>query len=410
MTELFTDTFFRNNRKKLRQLTTDCDILIISGNGLLQRGADSTYPFAQDANFWYLTGVSEPDLMLVIDESEEYIIVPGRTTSREAFDGAISFDELIKTSGVTAVYEEEKGLEILKKRLAKGATIGMPAPAHAYIPQLGFYTNPARAVVQKRIEALSPSASFIDITMAIRRMRAVKQAPEIAAIQQAIDITIATVQDISAKDFLSRQTHEYQIEAAITAGFRSRGAAGHAFEPIVAAGKQACILHNVANNGALPESSLVVVDVGAEVSQYAADITRTIAFGEATARQRQVHAAVLEVHEFARSLLKPGVLLIEYEKKVAEHMGEKLKELGLVKQPDTETIRKYFPHATSHFLGLNVHDVGEYDKPLEPNMALTVEPGIYIPEEGIGVRIEDDVLVTKTGIKVLSSALARELL
>jgi Xaa-Pro aminopeptidase len=338
------------------------------------------------------------------------LIVPGRTASREAFDGAISFDELIKTSGVTAVYEEEKGLEILKKRLAKAVTIGMPAPVHPYIPQLGFYTNPARAAIQNRIEELCPSASFVDVTMHLRRMRSVKQALEIAAIQQAIDITIETVQDISAEDFLNQQQHEYQIEAAITAGFRSRGAAGHAFEPIVAAGKRACILHNVANNGDLPKNSLVVVDVGAEVSQYAADITRTISFGEATSRQRQVHAAVLEVQEYARSLLKPGVLLTEYEKKIVGHMGEKLEELGLVKQPDTETIRKYFPHATSHFLGLNVHDVGEYDKPLEPNMALTVEPGIYIPEEGIGVRIEDDVLVTKTGIKILSGALARELL
>ncbi len=204
--------------------------------------------------------------------------------------------------------------------------------------------------------------------------------------------------------------HEYELEAEISNGFRKRGAAGHSFEPIVAGGARACTLHNVANNGQFAKSDLVVIDVGAEVEHYAADITRTISLSTAPSkRQQAVYAAVLDVQAYAFGLLKPGVLLKEYELLVEHYMGEKLRELGLIKIIDHDSVRTYFPHSTSHFLGLNVHDVGDYERPLEPGNVLTVEPGIYIEGESIGVRIEDDVLITKTGIKILSDRLPRKL-
>jgi Xaa-Pro aminopeptidase len=185
---------------------------------------------------------------------------------------------------------------------------------------------------------------------------------------------------------------------------------GHAFEPIVAGGPRACTLHNVANSGKLSADELVLMDVGAEIEHYAADITRTISLnGSPSRRQQAVHAAVLEVQEFALGLLKPGILLKEYEQQIEHFMGEKLRELGLIKIITHDGVRAYYPHATSHFLGLNVHDVGEYDRPLEPGVVMTVEPGIYIASEGIGVRIEDDVLVTPKGPKILSSKLPRDL-
>jgi Xaa-Pro aminopeptidase len=177
----------------------------------------------------------------------------------------------------------------------------------------------------------------------------------------------------------------------------------------VAGGKNACTLHNVSNTAPLNSGELVVCDVGAEVSHYAADITRTVCVGKPSARQKAIYAAVLDVQAYALTLLKPGANLKKYEQQVAKRMGEELKNLGLVKRADKKSVRKYFPHATSHFLGLNVHDVGDYQVPLEPGMVLTCEPGIYIPEEGIGVRLEDDVLITKSGNKVLSAACAKRL-
>jgi Xaa-Pro aminopeptidase len=154
---------------------------------------------------------------------------------------------------------------------------------------------------------------------------------------------------------------------------------------------------------------LIVIDIGAEVEHYAADITRTISLKTVSRRQRSVHEAVQEIQRQAIELLKPGVLMKDYEQNIEQLMGEKLRELGLIKSITHEAVRHYYPHATSHFLGLNVHDAGDYNRPLEPGVVLTVEPGIYIPEEGIGVRIEDDLLITPKGNKILSNKLSRQL-
>jgi Xaa-Pro aminopeptidase len=230
------------------------------------------------------------------------------------------------------------------------------------------------------------------------------------AIQAAINTTIAGIKEATRPPKLRGYAHEYQIEAELSRAFRRREAAGHAFEPIVAGGSRACTMHNISNTGTLAADELLLMDVGAEIDHYAADISRTISLnGQPSRRQQAVHAAVLDVQGFAFRLLQPGVLLKDYEQQVEHYMGEKLRELGLIKTVAHEAVRGFYPHATSHFLGLNVHDVGDYGRPLEPGVVLTVEPGIYIPREGIGVRIEDDVLITPKGIKVLSAKLSREL-
>jgi Xaa-Pro aminopeptidase len=186
-----------------------------------------------------------------------------------------------------------------------------------------------------------------------------------------------------------------------------RANAGHAFDPIIAAGARACVLHLDNLAGRLQSGELLQFDIGAEVAGYAADISRSYVIGGAASpRQQAIHAAVVEVQAYALSLLKPGVLLRAYEQEVTAFMGEKLRELSLIKTISPDEVRRFFPHATSHFLGLDVHDVGPYDRPLEPGMVLTCEPGIYIHSEGLGVRIEDDVLITETGNTVLSSGLS----
>lgn len=151
---------------------------------------------------------------------------------------------------------------------------------------------------------------------------------------------------------------------------------------------------------------MILLDIGAEVEYYSSDISRTLSINhKPTRRQRQVYEAVADVQDYAFSLVKPGISIKDMETKIEHYMGEKLRVLGLINSIDKESVRKYYPHGTSHFLGLDTHDVGFYDKPLEPGMVITVEPGIYIPEENIGVRIEDDVLLTEAGYRLLTNNL-----
>lgn len=409
MESQFTSEFFSHNRQRLKELFTGTAPIVITANGLLQRGADSTYAFSQDANFWYLTGIDEPDIILVMDRDKEYLIVPRRSASRQAFDGAVDSEELTHKSGVQTVYDDEAGWELLAGRLQRVKHVAtLPAPL-PYVEQYGMYTNPARAALKVRLKEQNEQIEFLDLHAHLIHMRMIKQEPELAAIQAAIDITIATMKEVTRPAKLGGYTHEYQLEAELTRGFRRRGSHGHAFEPIVASGARACTLHNVANNGTLASDELVLLDVGAESEHYAADITRTYSLSAPSRRQEAIHAAVLDVQAYAFSLLKPGILMRDYEQQIEHYMGEKLRELGLIKTITHDDVRRFYPHATSHFLGLNVHDVGDYERPLEAGMVLTVEPGIYVAEESIGVRIEDDVLITDKGIKILTRKLPREL-
>lgn len=383
--------------------------IVLTAHGLLQRSGDTTFGFQQDSSFWYLTGIELPDVIAVLTEQEEFLIVPGRDTVREAFDGALDLDMLSKQSGVAAVYNEEEGWQRLEASVRKAQAYSTLLPNPAYIDRSGFYSNPARQRLVDRLRPLVDKDKIRDIRMEVARLRMVKQTPELEALQRAIDITIDSLLEVARQDTLQAYQAEYQIEADLTRGFRFRGGRGHAFDPIVAGGRNATVLHNVANLSLLKNGELLVLDVGAEYQHYAADITRTVANGKPSERQAAIHAAVLEVQRLAMALVRPGILLKEYEQQVEQLMGEQLMGLGLIKEPTRENIRKYYPHSTSHFLGIDAHDAGDYGQPLPEGAVITVEPGIYIPEEGIGVRIEDDVLVTDTGCTVMSGRLPKTL-
>ena len=411
-TYMFTSDFFAGNRERLCQLFTGTAPIVITAHGSLQRGSDEAYPFQQDTNFWYLTGINDPDVILVLDKGREYLIVPAISDVQEIFDGGVDTDELSRISGIKTIYQAKEGWKQLESRIKRVQHVATLAPPAPYIDVWGMYTNPSRANLAKRLKAINEDIELLDLRTHLGRMRMVKQPVEIEALQQAIDITIDTLKEVTKPAKLSKYSYEYELEADITQGFRKRGAgglAGHAFTPIVASGKRACTMHNVENNGALASDQLIVLDVGADYNQYSADITRTVVSGEPSRRQRAIHEAVLAVQEYGFSLLKPGVLLRDFEEQIVAYMGEKLRELGLIKTVDEENVRKYFPHATSHFLGLNTHDAGDYQRPLELGVVITVEPGIYVPEEGIGVRIEDDVVITEDGIRILTDRLPRKL-
>lgn len=410
MESKFTSEFFAGNRQRLNELFTGKAPIVLTANGQLQRGGDSAYPFAQDASFWYLTGINQPDVLLVMDKDKEYLIVPEPSDYQDIFDGRIDPAELTRCSGIETVLHAKDGWKQLGARLSKVKHVATLAASPAYVETYSLYTNPARRQLIKRLKAENSDIELLDLRSHLTRLRMIKQPQELEALQQAIDITIATLKDVTRPSRLSSYTYEYQLEADISRGFRYRGAGGHAFAPIVAGGERACTLHQQINNAALAVDELVVVDVGAEVEHYAADITRTITLnGKPSRRQQLIHAAVVEVQDYALSLLKPGALLKDNEKVIEQFMGEKLRELGLIKTIEHDTVRQYFPHATSHFLGLDPHDVGDYERPLEPGVVLTVEPGIYIPKEAIGVRIEDDVLLSTEGPEVLSRRLPRTL-
>jgi Xaa-Pro aminopeptidase len=410
MEDKFDVEFFRGNRERLRQLFVGTAPIVVTANGLLQMAADEAYPFHQDRNFWYLTGIDEPGIILVMDKDREYLIVPPREKVREQFDGAISPENLSEISGVGDVYYEKDGWKKLSTCIKKSPTVATLAANPKFMAQYGIFSNPARMELIDRLKESSPNFKIVDLRRHLSQMRMVKQPVEIAAIQRAIDITADAIQEVTRPSRLAKYTHEYEVEADLTRAFRRAGSRGHAFSPIVSGGDRACTLHQSRNEMPLASDELLLMDIGAEYHNYAADLSRTVSLsGRPSKRQQQVYNAVVAAQDFAFSLLKPGVKIRDYENQVEHFIGEKLRELGLIKSINSEQVRRYYPHASSHFLGLDVHDAGDYDAPLAPGVLITVEPGIYIPDEGIGVRIEDNVLITETGYKNLSAKLPRKL-
>lgn len=402
----FNKEFFTKNRNRLRA-TSDESLIVLSANSALQKSADTTFPFKQDTSFWYFTGLHLQDVVLVIDGKDEYLILPPRSEVQDIFDGLVVEKEISETSGITTIFAYDDGWKKLGAKLKRQQSVATLKPMPEYVDIYGFYTNPARMKLKERMREFNAKLELSDVRALVATLRSVKQPSELKAIQSAIDVTATGL--AAVREQLPKLRHEYEIEAILSYHFRRTGASGHAFDPIVAGGRKACQIHPVANNAALNKGELIVVDVGAEYQNYAADITRTVAFGEPSKRQKEIYSAVKEVQDYAYQQLKPGLTIRESETLVEKKMGEVLKRLKLIKTTERNEIRRFYPHSTSHFLGLDVHDIGNYDAPLLENMVLTVEPGIYIADEGIGVRIEDDVRITKTGIEVLSASIPTEL-
>lgn len=391
--------FFAQNRQTLRARLGNTPI-VIAGNGLLQRTSDTAYPFAQDSSFWYLTGCELPNSTLVMTADEEWLIVPERSAVRSAFDGAVDEAVLREQTGVERVLPANEGWRRLVALQPPKLACTYPAPPFNHSHEL--FTNPFRRQVYTQLKRRIPGVTLLDIRSQLAALRCIKQPEELACLEEAIAITKDAIEALTCATAFKTMRYEHEIEATLAYEFRRRGAAGHAFAPIIASGRHATTLHYVANNGDIADTDLIVLDVGAEISHYAADISRTVCQTTPNERQQAVYDAVSRVQKRALLLLRPGADYRAYEETVTDYIGEELLALGLIKSGyKPADIRYYYPHASSHFLGLDVHDVGDYRAPLAPGMVLTCEPGIYIPEEGIGVRIEDDVLITETGNRVL---------
>ena len=402
----FTSEFFAGNRQRLLE-TSGAELIVLSANGLLQRSSDTTFPFRQDSNFWYLTGIEEPDYVLVMRSEEAFIILAPRAEHRDLWDGAIDINALQAVSGIGEILEHHAGWNKLDHLIKKIKRVHTMTPAEAYFDSFGFYANPARGALLASLKK-HRSLELLDIRKPLAQLRQIKQAVEMDALKRAIDITVDTLTEVRGN--IQTYMSEYALVADITAGFIRGGASGHAYQPIVAGGINAATIHYMRCNDALIDNDMLLLDVGAEYMNYSADISRTWARHKPIRRQEAVYNAVHAVQQAAFKLLKPGVTFRDYEQKVDDLMASELKELGLLNDiGDKKKLKKYYPHLASHFLGLDTHDAADYELPLTPGMVLTVEPGIYIPDEKIGIRIEDNIVITETGNTILSDRLPRNL-
>lgn len=401
-----TKNFYQHNRARLLEACGPESLIIICGGHEVQSTNDMTYSFLQDASFLWLTGVTLPGWKVVIDgkSKKEWLIAPTKSEGEIVFSGAADYKSISAQAGVTEVVYGE-GVEALMGELSEKYSEVYTIRDDPYAQHINFLANPSERANNEWLAQYFTHT--INCRAQLYTLRAIKQDDEIAVMQRAVDITVNAF--TAAKRAIATVTSENELEAEFTYAFRKQQAM-HAYEPIVAAGKNGVTLHYTDNNAPLPKNGLIVIDIGASFGGYAADITRTYAIGEPTERERAIHRAVEKAQKHIIELIRPGASIKEYQQQSDEIMKDALLEVGLLKdREDKESFWKYFPHAISHGLGGDVHESLGGFKEFKPGMVLTVEPGIYIPEEGIGVRIEDDILVTEDGYKNLSADLATEL-
>lgn len=401
---------YQERRAGLAQSMAPDSSLILAGNGELERTADVNYPFRQSNNFLYLTGISQPDAILVLRKNQdghiqEQLYITQLHPFMAVWEGRSNkIDELSQISGITDVQEYNQRDDLLKSILD-------PKPQLVYLDMPDSPTAQIAAwQLWDGIKDIEPDLELAAINPEIINLRVIKLPDEIELLRSAIQETHLALEHI--RPLLQIGVTERAIAAEFVRFCAERGYE-QAFPPIVSFGKNTCIIHHQPDDTKLKSDDLILFDVGVEISGYAADISRTFALKQPSARHQEVLDAVKSVQAAAIKLMKPGIKFDEFERQSAQIMAHKLVELGLftsieeANQPEGElqwpAYRRYFNHMTSHFLGLDAHDVGSREAVFEPGMVLTCEPGIYIAQEGIGVRIEDDVLITAEGNQLLSA-------
>jgi Xaa-Pro aminopeptidase len=398
---------YQARRAKLRA-SVDGPVVIFGYTG--HEDASAVAVFFQEPYFYYLSGHDEPGAALVLipnppngttlEGPREILFLPPRDPAEEVWEGPkMGPDDpgIVEKTGFQAVESMEKlrgELEKLSKIFPDFYTLLPPKREEGY-PHLTNSTAWIRTAV--------PHANLKDITPALAAMRQVKSPGELALIQKAVDLSVDA--QLDAMKHMRPGLFEYQVAARIEEIHEMGGCEREAYAPIVGAGFDSTVLHYSVLNDQIRDGDVVLIDAGGEYGGYAADVTRTLpANGKFTPRQREIYDIVLGAQNAALAAVKPGALL--YGKgSLQEIVTEYINTHGHDKEG--HALGRYYPHGVSHCLGLDVHDPGDRSRPLEPGMVITVEPGIYIPEEDLGVRIEDDVLVTKDGYRLLTARLPR---
>ena len=398
---------FTKNRLKFSQQMRPNSIAVFNSNDVFSTGADSTLPFEQHRNIFYLSGVDQEDSILVLfpnakEKAHREILFVKETNDHIAvWEGAkLSKSQATAATGVQTVYWLKEFDSIFPTLMAEASSFYFNNNDH-YRQAVEMETRDDRFL--KRIKSDYPNHEIVPSFPIMEAIRGVKEPEEIALIQTACDITEKGFR--RALGFIKPGVMEYEIEAEFAHEFLKNRSKGFAYTPIIGSGYNACVLHYIENNQVCKDGDMLLMDVGAEYANYASDMTRTIPVnGRFTERQKAVYQAVLNVKNEATKLLVPGTIWEDYHVEVGKMMTSELLGLGLIDKADVQNedpkwpaYKKYFMHGTSHHMGLDTHDLGVLKTPMTANMVFTVEPGIYIPNEKMGIRIEDDVVIQTEG-------------
>ena len=402
---------FIHNRHRFADKMVDNAIAIFNSNDELPTNGDQLYKFKQNADLYWLTGIEQEDTMLILfpgnpdPKFREVLVLVRPNEIKEKWDGhRLRKQEAQQISGIETIVWLDALDGLLQAWVHLAETIYLNTNENDRKSNFVAVRDYRFAEFMRN---RYPLHQYKRSAVILKELRSIKTQLEIDVMQKAIDITDSTFRRVMK--FVRPGVMEYEIEAEIWHSFLSQRATGPAYGSIIASGDRARTLHYVENNQECKDGELLLMDFGAEYGGYCADLTRTIPVnGKFTRRQKTVYNACLHLHHYAASILKPGISIIDYTKKVGDEATVVFQKIGLLRKsdiknedPDSRAYTKYLYHGISHHLGIDVHDVGTRTAPIKPGMVFTIEPGIYIEEEQMGIRIENNFWITRNGNKDL---------
>lgn len=402
---------FIQNRKRFTSRMQENSIAIFVSNDEVPSNGDAIYRFKQNSDVFWLSGITQEDSMVILfpdnpdPKYREVLVLVRPNELKEKWDGKrLRVKEAQDISGIKTIVWVDSLDGILQPWIHLADNIYLDSNENDRKASL-VRTRDYRFIDE--MKSRYPLHNYVRAAKIMKELRAIKTAFEVEVMQQAIDITDRTFRRLL--QFIKPGVMEYEIEAEIYHSFLSQRATGEAYGSIIASGDRARTLHYVSNNQECRDGELILMDFGAEYGGYCADLTRTVPVnGKFTRRQKTVYNACLHLHDYAKSLLKPGISILDYTDKVGEEATQQFLKIGLLKKsevknedPENRAYRKYLYHGISHHLGVDVHDLGTRTEPIKAGMVFTVEPGIYIEEEQMGIRIENNLWITKNGNKDL---------
>ncbi|MBT8218702.1 MAG: aminopeptidase P family protein [Bacteroidia bacterium] len=398
---------FKLNRTRFTRAMKPKSIAIFHSNDMMPRNGDAYHDFRQNSDLFGLCGLDQEETVIVLfpdcikEKFREVAFIRETNDHIKVWEGyKYTKEEARDVSGIETIYWTSDMDHILNELILMAETIYINTNENDKFSS----EVPSRdARFTEELKRRYPAHNFERSQLILKQLAMIKSKHEVNAIQKACDITKDAFERVLR--FVQPGVAEYEIEAEIIHEFIRQRATGHAYHPIIASGKNACILHYGDNNQVCKDGDVILMDFGAEYANYNADLTRSIPVnGQFTDRQRRVYNAVLSSMRFAKTMLVPGTNMEDYNKEVGKFIEGQLLDLSLLdktdiknQNPDYPAYKKYFMHGTSHHLGLDVHDLGDRYAPMQAGMVFTCEPGIYIPEESLGIRLENDILVTDSG-------------
>ncbi len=416
---IISSSTYKSLRERLKEHLPSGSVAILVANDIMPTNADGTMPYMPNKDIVYLTGVDQEETVLILfpdavnPQNREILLIRETNEHIARWEGEkLTKEQARELTGIQNVQWRTQLPRILKEVMAEAEFVYLNTNEHLR-RDTQVISAEHHFALQLREEY--PLHQYRRLSPIMHYLRSIKHPEEIEVMKKAAEINTAAYLRILR--FLRPGVTEYQLQAEFIHEYLNSGASGFSYEPIIATGANACILHYIKNHSLVKDGDLVLFDVGCWYRHYASDVTRCFpANGTFDPRQRDVYNAVLYVQKEAMNMLRPGILLADYHKKVGALMTEVLIDLHLItredvdkQDPDWPAYKKYFMHGTSHFLGLDVHDVGLWHKPVEAGMVFTVEPGIYIPDEKLGIRIEDNILVTDDGYENFTAGIPKEI-